>query len=383
MFLERNVGIEVSYEKFRVPAQNYNFSFGYPRTHTCSTCDAYKAQEADIETLKANATYLDEMRQLEDQLRSLHIEMELHKRQAGSFYREKRLASKQTRKVKEFEAITMDYGKNLPIPNISTGDVYYKRQFSFYQFNVHVLSGGSSTFYSNDQTIAKKGSDEVASVLYNFFFEVLSSDVLEIHIFCDSYGGQNKNWTVIRFLHYVAVVLKRFDKVQVTYPIRGHSYMECDKNAALISQKTPAETPGDWREAIASARVKPSPFQVVKCQTGMFRAWEKALNQNYSKKFAAETRPIKQLIFKAVQHRETYNGAFSKIKKPQPEQQPHYLQEVELEQAYSELIPLSKEKFKDLQSLKRFSRQEAQDYFDSIPALSPNDDNTQERDSDF
>ncbi|KAJ8872063.1 hypothetical protein PR048_025664, partial [Dryococelus australis] len=238
-----------------------------------------------------------------------------HLRVAKTITADKRLVRKQARKVKEFKAITMDYGKNLTIPNISMGEVYYQRQLSFYHFNVHVLSDGSSTFYTYDQTIAKKGSDEVISTLYNFFFGVLRSNVREIHIFCDSCGGQNNNWTVIRFLQYVAVVLKRFDKVQVTYPIRGHSYMEYEKNVSPISQKTPAETPRDWREAIDSARVKPSPFQVVKCQTDLFKARGKALNQNYSKKFATETRPIKQLIFKAentqtVQHRGTYNSAF-------------------------------------------------------------------------
>ncbi|KAJ8887890.1 hypothetical protein PR048_007374 [Dryococelus australis] len=146
---------------------------------------------------------------LEDQVRSLHIEMELHKRQAGSFYREKRLARKQAGKdLKDFGVITMDYGRNLPVPNISTEEIYFKKQLSFYQLYIHVLS------------------DVAISVKPTYFG-----------------GGQNNNWTVIRFLHYVAVVLKRFDKVQFTYPIRSHSYMECDKNSALICQKTPAETP--------------------------------------------------------------------------------------------------------------------------------------------
>ncbi|KAJ8890651.1 hypothetical protein PR048_010160 [Dryococelus australis] len=221
------------------------------------------AEEANIETLKANATDLIEMKQLEDQFKSLHIEMELHKRQADS---------------------------------------------------------------------------------------------------------QNKNWTIIRFLHYVAVVLKRFDKVQVTYPIRGHSYMECDKNVALISQKTPAETPGDWREAIASARVKPIPSQVVKYQ-------QRTLKQFNAVKHTTVLSSLHYLL-----RSKKKEVRLSKIKKPQRGQPPH-LQEVELEQAYYELIPLSKEKFKDLESLKRFCRQEAQDYIDSLPALGLNDDNTQERDS--
>ena len=149
-----------------------------------------------------------------------------------------------------------------------------------------------------------------------FFFNIFSSDVRELQTFCDSCDGQNKNWAIITFLHYVTVVLKRFNKITVTYPVRGHSYMECDKNVALINNKTPAETPRDWREAIANARVKPSPFQLVECTNDLFKQWGKALTGNYSKKFSAETRPIRQLIFKAentqtVQHCDSYNGGFS------------------------------------------------------------------------
>ncbi|KAJ8888095.1 hypothetical protein PR048_007582 [Dryococelus australis] len=150
--------------------------------------------------------------------------MELHNRQADSFYREKRLARKQSRKVKEFEAIIMDYGKNLPIPNISTGE-----------FNVHVLSDGSSTFYTYDKTIVKKGSDEGASMLYNFFFEVLSSDVREIHIFCDLCGGQNKNWTVISGL----TRFKLPTQLEATHTwIRRHLWklQETDERHSLVPE---------------------------------------------------------------------------------------------------------------------------------------------------
>ena len=44
--------------------------------------------------------------------------MEIHKRKADCFYSEKRTARKHAEKFKEFEAITMDFGKNLHIPNI-------------------------------------------------------------------------------------------------------------------------------------------------------------------------------------------------------------------------------------------------------------------------
>lgn len=53
MFLEKHPSVEISYEKFRdYFVSNFNISFGYPRTDTCSTCDAQKAQEENIEKTK-------------------------------------------------------------------------------------------------------------------------------------------------------------------------------------------------------------------------------------------------------------------------------------------------------------------------------------------
>ena len=81
----------------------------------------------------------------------------------------------------------------------------------------------------------EKGSNDIVSMLHHFFNCVLSQEVCELHIFCNSCTEQNKKFTVIRLLHYSAVVLKRFDTVFVTYPVRGHSYMESDKNMGLIN----------------------------------------------------------------------------------------------------------------------------------------------------
>lgn len=52
--------------------------------------------------------------------------------------------------------------KNYPCPNIATNDAYYRRQSSVYAFNTNVLSDSRCIFYLYPQTVANKGSDEVA-----------------------------------------------------------------------------------------------------------------------------------------------------------------------------------------------------------------------------
>ena len=83
-----------SYDSYRnIINTKYNIGFGYPRTDTCSSCDEYIAWGKDLKLQKSP----------------------------------------------EVEAICMDYPKNLCAPNISTNKVYYKRQLSYYLFNIHTL----------------------------------------------------------------------------------------------------------------------------------------------------------------------------------------------------------------------------------------------------
>lgn len=112
----------------------------------------------------------------------------------------------------------MDFQKNLCVPNLSTNDVYNRRQLSVYLFNVHSLSTGGALFYCYPQTLGKKGADEVVSMLHNYIFTQLSSKVKHLQSLCDSCAGQNKNYTLIRFCHYVVSVLKRLDTIKLCFP---------------------------------------------------------------------------------------------------------------------------------------------------------------------
>ena len=53
------------------------------------------------------------------------------------------------------EAIAFDFQKNLPVPNKSTNDVYYRRQLTVVSFNIHVLSTSEVDMYIYDEIVAK------------------------------------------------------------------------------------------------------------------------------------------------------------------------------------------------------------------------------------
>lgn len=198
MFKEKYPAVSVSYDTYRnIFNTKFNISFGYPRTDTCSICDEFNAK---IKTLHPVDDAV--------QIIALTTENKLHTTRAQVFYDRKRAARIKARRTLEYEAVAMDFQKNISLPNITTNDVYYRRQLSIFSFNIHTLSSGKSCFLTYPEFVSRKGSDEVSSFLFFFIFNELPIEVRHLHIFCDSAGGQNKNFTVVRIFHYIVHDIK-------------------------------------------------------------------------------------------------------------------------------------------------------------------------------
>ena len=369
LFLAKNDDVKVSYESYRtIFNRDFNISFGYPRTDTCSKCDEFKIR---IDKLSLDVAQNPQDAAKAAQLNDLKIERDLHQRKAGTFYRRKKDARLRAKTTPDMEAFTFDFQKNLNIPNKSTNDFYYHRKLTFQSFNIHQLSTNDVHMYCYDETVAKKGSDDVASMLYHHFMNNVPEHVRHINLFCDSCAGQNKNYTIIRFMDYLVHYKKRFDSVTVTFPERGHSYMECDRDMGLINTKAPTSVPSDWMEEFRRARKNQSPFSVVEVTKEIILNFTDTLKPLYKKGCPVPTRPLREIRFNiqdpgVMSHRDTWNGNFlrtnihvvvgRRTRPPVPG---------ELKQLYKDRLPISTAKFKDLQILKRFSSDEA--FFDALP----------------
>lgn len=315
LYKEKFPNHKVSYEKYRtIFNEKFNISFGYPRKDTCSTCDLYTAEVRAIESgLKIFPESSNENLEAKKKLKKLSEQNKLHLLKANMFYVRKRASRLASQKTSERESIAMDFQKNLPTPNITTNDVYYKRQLTVIMFNIHVLSTGDSYFYGYDETVAGKGANEVSSFLFHFVMCKLDPAVKELDIFCDSCGGQNKNWTLFRMVHYLVHHVRRLVKVKMHFPIRGHSYLECDRNMSNINQTKWIELPNDWFDEFESSRVKPSPFVVIKVDKELVRKWTEQFNKLYSNKCPFKSRPVRELVAtknhpRLLQHRTTFHG---------------------------------------------------------------------------
>lgn len=91
----------------------------------------------------------------------------LHKLKAATFYNRKRQAKSNAKKDFSYEGITITFAKNLPVPNITTNDVYYRRQLSVHSFNIHILLAANQFFFSYPEIIAHRGAN-----LFLYFIKV-------------------------------------------------------------------------------------------------------------------------------------------------------------------------------------------------------------------
>lgn len=90
--------------------------------------------------------------------------------------------------------------------------------------------------------------------------------------------------------------MKRFNSVSIIFPVRGHSYMDCDNNIALINQKFSCEMPNDCVSVVEKARSNPEPFHIIDCPLFMFENFSKLFKNYFIAKCPFASRPVRQLI---------------------------------------------------------------------------------------
>jgi len=220
-----------------------------------------------------------------------------------------------------------------------------------------------------DETVAGKGSDEVTSMINDFIENHLSREIVELELFCDGCAGQNKNYTLVRYFHWLVHEQKRFNKITVSYPIRGHSYMECDRDMNAVDCKSDVDLPSGWVDVFRNARKNPTPFNVIPLNAASFLNYTAHLKPRYKSTCPFKTRPMRQLFIsasenkRAVLHRDSWNGVYQASIVCKPSRARHL---PPLTPINTTSLPISKAKYEDLQVLKRFCAVENKNFYDNL-----------------
>lgn len=214
----------VKYSFYRkIFKERFSLSFGRPQVDTCCTCEELSN--------KIKSKVLNDVAK-----RTAVAEKIVHQRRAKKFYIKMNSIQELCQTDPTVGAICVDYMQNLALPVIPVQDTFYLHQLTVNVFNIHDLKTRKTMFYVYHEGMGKKGPNEVCSFIMDFINRNIPPNIQHFHIFSDGCGGQNKNHSVIRMCLGLAD-LGRFQSVNQYFPIRGHSYMPCDRDFAMVKKK--------------------------------------------------------------------------------------------------------------------------------------------------
>jgi len=159
--------------------------------------------------------------------------------------------------------ICFDFEKNLPLPVTNVTKEFFSRQLWLYNFGIHDLRGGASVMYVYSETYCHKGPNEIISSLKHYFENFIPVTIRKLLLFLDNSTGQNKNKYT---LEYLASLHDRFEEIQISFPVVGHSRMPVDRDFAhlekLRRKRDKFHFPSDWTNLIKQAQAL-SPFKLA------------------------------------------------------------------------------------------------------------------------
>lgn len=111
------------------------------------------------------------------------------------------------------------------------------RQLWMYTFCITQMNSNNAYFYVHHEEIARKSSNEVCSWLHDYITKakIRNPAYENLIIFSDGCVGQNKNHCLLRYLMNLTDNAV-FCNINHYYPIRGHSFLPCDRNFGCIKR---------------------------------------------------------------------------------------------------------------------------------------------------
>lgn len=248
---KRKCTAQVKLHTYREEFNQLNIAFGLPRSDTCANCDKLEIliAEAEASNNQAKASQLRE-------------EKDKHHRKAEKAFSTLSTLAEEAKRSANLDMYTFDFQQNLPVPNLTTSDMFYSRMLWVYNFGMHDASTGDGIMHIWDETVAKRGSSEVSSCLKATILE-RHKEARRLVLFSDSCCGQNKNKAILTLCAQLASS-EHYDQIDHFYLIHGHTFLPNDRDFALIEKYKKRHhplLPTDYSEIIKGARIS-QPFEV-------------------------------------------------------------------------------------------------------------------------
>lgn len=220
--LHPETGVKYSFYS-KIFKQHFSLRFGQPQADTCCTCETLN--------LKLKSHTLNDVAK-----RAAAAELLVHRRRANKFFQKIKCVSELLQTSSDSAGLCFDFMQNMQLPQTPIQETFYLRQLSVSLFNIHCLKTNKVKYYLYHEGIAKKSPNEVCSFLLQYISDVIGPNIKHLYLFSDGCGGQNKNHTLVRVL-LMLVAQGRFKSISHYFPIRGHSYLPCDRDFSVVKRK--------------------------------------------------------------------------------------------------------------------------------------------------
>ncbi|XP_050518265.1 uncharacterized protein LOC126892670 [Diabrotica virgifera virgifera] len=259
---ERNI-IPVKEDRYRrIFNLEYNIGFKMPKTDTCSTCDSLNII---ISSNNAN----------ESEAEHLQVKLRLHQTRAQAMQQNLKDEIKKNEEIHNTDIISFDLQQTLPTPSLTVGVAFYLRKAWTYNLGIHDCVSGQGHMFMWTESVAKRGSSEIASVLLKYITSKPTRSE-NLVVFTDNCGGQNKNWLIMA-LWLQLVREKIYKTIEHRFLVSGHTHLPSDRDFALIEKHkkyvTQVFSPEEWFEIVRKSNRK-NPSAVVEMSQDDFYSFD-------------------------------------------------------------------------------------------------------------
>ncbi|KAJ1518929.1 hypothetical protein ONE63_011464 [Megalurothrips usitatus] len=346
----------------------FDIGFFKPKKDRCAACTQWESLTAE--------------QKLNEDTAQSHKNHQESKKKVRALKKEDKTLSKLD-DCKKMRVLTVDLQKVLYSPKSDMAEFYYKSKVSCYNFTLYDCSVREGHLYVWDQTVGKRGSDEISSCMLNYFERLCKQGVSEFHIYSDSCTGQNKNQFL--FSMYYMAAMKFNITIIHRYLEKGHTQMECDSVHARIEKKTKKLdifTPNEWYGHMKTAKAQKPPYQVNKLNQKQIFSFRKLSDDHFHwvKVPVSKIREIKIECSSpgTASHSVSWDEPEQKVnimvkKAGRPINWATYQPPL----SYHGLLPLPKKLKDDIKwyLTKKFIPPAYLDYFNSVVQIEPSDDN--------
>ena len=339
----------VSHAKYRNIFNNeYNLSFHVPKKDQCQVCTTYLASKTEGEVSESQQQSYDEHIQRKERARAeKDVDKQLSK-ESGSYH-----------------TATFDLEAVLQVPCSLVSQVYYNRKLCCYNLSVYSLKDGNATCYLWNETEGKRGSCEIATCIL-MYIKSLPAATTHVCLYSDTCTGQNRNRYMSIALMHATATIPNIQVIDQKFFESGHSQMESDSIHAAVERakkNTSVFLPSHWDTVIRMARRK-NPYTVVPLKFSDFLDFKPTtqhclppnLNEVTGEK--VHWMKIKWLQYRKCEQDHIFfkyqfnEQEFHKLKVKSGATRRNSLSiDMEMETCYTEKLPVSEPKKRDLISL--------------------------------